>query len=103
MVTLSAVRPSARFGELEIDETRVSSFTEKPQLHNGWINGGFFVLEPEFFEFIKNDETMLEHEPLEKAVKKGELMAYHHHGFWQCMDTKRDQELLESLWLKGAP
>ena len=103
MVTLSAVRPSARFGELEIDETRVSSFTEKPQLHNGWINGGFFVLEPEFFEFIKNDKTMLEREPLEKAVKMGELMAYHHHGFWQCMDTKRDQELLESLWLKGAP
>ena len=102
MVTLSAVRPSARFGELEIDETRVSSFTEKPQLHNGWINGGFFVLEPEFFEFIKNDKTMLEREPLEKAVKKGELMAYHHHGFWQCMDTKRDQELLESLMAKGS-
>ena len=68
-------------------------FHRKPQLHNGWINGILFLAK--FFEFIKNDKTMLEREPLEKAVKMGELMAYHHHGFWQCMDTKRDQELLD--------
>jgi glucose-1-phosphate cytidylyltransferase len=103
MVTVSAVRPAARFGELEMDGSRVSNFQEKPQLHEGWINGGFFVIEPAFFDLIEGDGTMLEREPLEQAVKAGELMAYHHHGFWHCMDTKRDHELLESLWAKGAP
>jgi glucose-1-phosphate cytidylyltransferase len=103
MVTISAVRPSARFGELEIREAKVKSFQEKPQLHDGWINGGYFVIEPEFFDFIEGDSTLLEREPLEKAAEIGELMAYHHDGFWQCMDTKRDHELLESLWAEGAP
>lgn len=103
MVTMSAVRPAARFGELELDGSKVISFQEKPQLHNGWINGGYFVVEPEFFELIKGDEVMLEREPLEAATRAGELMAYKHDGFWHCMDTKRDHELLESLWLKGAP
>ncbi|MDC0964604.1 glucose-1-phosphate cytidylyltransferase [Candidatus Pseudothioglobus singularis] len=103
MVTVSAVRPAARFGELEMDGSRVSSFQEKPQLHDGWINGGYFVIEPEFFELIAGDNTLLEREPLEQATKAGELMAYHHDGFWHCMDTKRDHELLESLWNKGAP
>ena len=103
MVTVSAVRPAARFGELEMDGSRVTSFQEKPQLHNGWINGGYFVIEPEFFDLIAGDDTLLEREPLEQATKAGELMAYHHQGFWQSMDTKREHELLESLWKEGAP
>jgi len=103
MVTVSAVRPAARFGELEMDGDRVANFQEKPQLHEGWINGGFFVIEPGFFDLIEGDATLLEREPLEKVTKAGELMAYRHDGFWYCMDTKRDHELLESLWVKGAP
>lgn len=103
MVTVSAVRPAARFGELETKDGRVTSFQEKPQLHDGWINGGFFIFEPSFFDLIAGDNTMLEREPLERATMAGELMAYHHEGFWHCMDTKRDHELLESLWEKGAP
>jgi len=103
MVTVSAVRPVARFGELEIEGIRVANFQEKPQLHGGWINGGYFVVEPEFFELIAGDNTMLEREPLVQAAQAGELMAFHHDGFWQCMDTKRDHELLESLYKKGAP
>jgi glucose-1-phosphate cytidylyltransferase len=103
MVTITAVRPSARFGELEIDSDRVISFKEKPQLHEGWINGGYFIFEPEFFDLISGDATMLEREPLERVAKAGELMAYRHDGFWHCMDTKRDHELLELLWQKGAP
>lgn len=102
MVTVSAVRPAARFGELDLDGARVNSFKEKPQLHEGWVNGGFFVIEPEFFNLIYGDNTMLEREPLEQAANAGELMAYRHEGFWHCMDTKRDHELLESLWVKGA-
>jgi glucose-1-phosphate cytidylyltransferase len=103
MITVSAVRPAARFGELEIDGARVSSFIEKPQLHQGWINGGYFVVEPTFFDLIDGDNTFLEREPLEQATKNGELMAYRHDGFWHCMDTKRDHEVLEFLWAKGAP
>ena len=103
MVTVSAVRPAARFGELEIAGARVASFQEKPQLHEGWINGGYFVIEPAFFNLIDGDATLMEREPLERAVSMGELMAYRHEGFWQCMDTKRDHELLESLWTQGAP
>lgn len=102
-VTVSAVRPAARFGELEMDGSQVTSFKEKPQLHEGWINGGYFVVEPAFFDFIAGDETMLEREPLEAAAQMGQLMAYRHEGFWHCMDTKRDHELLESMWAKGAP
>lgn len=103
LITLTAVRPPARFGELELSGDKVVSFQEKPQLHGGWINGGYFVIEPEFFDLITGDDTMLEREPIEKAVNMGEMMAYRHEGFWQCMDTKRDLELLESLWAKGAP
>jgi glucose-1-phosphate cytidylyltransferase len=103
MITVSAVRPNARFGELEIDNKRVKSFKDKPKHPEGWINGGCIVLEPEFFDLIAGDETLLEREPLERATKLGELMAYQHQGFWHCMDTKRDHELLESLWAKGAP
>ena len=101
MVTVSAVHPGARFGELEIDEGRVFSFKEKPQMGQGWINGGFFVIEPEFFEFINGDKTILEKDPLEKVAEIGELMAYRHDGFWQCMDTKRDRDMLEELWVSG--
>lgn len=103
MITVSAVRPPSRFGEMEINGDKVESFKEKPQLHEGWINGGFFVFEPSFFDYIEGDQTSLEREPLEKAATEGELMAYRHEGFWQCMDTKRDHELLEKLWKKGAP
>ena len=99
MVTMTAVRPSARFGELDItDEGKVSSFQEKPQLQQGWINGGYFVIQPEFLDLIEGDHIMMEREPLEKANSMGQLMACKHNGFWQCMDTKRDHEMLESLW-----
>jgi glucose-1-phosphate cytidylyltransferase len=98
MVTVSAVRPEARFGELGIEDNTVNSFKEKPQTSKGWINGGYFVVEPEFFKFIENDETILEKAPLEKVAQMGELMSYQHEGFWQCMDTKRDKELLDNLW-----
>lgn len=101
MVTVTAVRPSARFGELSLDGSKVTNFKEKPQLTQGWINGGFFVIEPEFFKFLKNDNTVLEGNPLEVAANKGELMAFKHCGEWQCMDTKRDKDLLESLWSSG--
>ena len=103
MVTLSAVRPAARFGDLELDGDSVSSFQEKSQLHEGWINGGFFIIEPEFFDLIDDDSQMFEREPLERAVVAGELMAFKHQGFWHCMDTKRDRDLLESMWEKDAP
>ncbi len=101
MVTVSAVRPAARFGELELDGNQVSSFQEKPQMHGGWINGGYFMVEPGFFELIADDNTMLEREPLEQAVHLGEFMAYRHDGFWHCMDTKRDYEVLANLWAQG--
>lgn len=103
LITMTAVRPAARFGELELSGNKVVSFQEKPQMQEGWINGGYFVIEPAFFDLIEGDSTLLEREPLEQAVKMGELMAYQHEGFWQCMDTKRDLELLESLWASGAP
>ena len=98
MVTVSAVHPSARFGELDINNNVVTSFKEKPQVTQGWINGGYFVIEPKFFDLIEGDDTILEKEPLEKVAQMGELMSYQHDGFWQCMDTKRDRDLLESLW-----
>ncbi len=101
MVTVSAVHPSARFGELDMDNGRVVSFKEKPQTGQGWINGGYFVIEPSFFDLIEGDSTILEKEPLEKAAEMGELMAYQHNGYWQCMDTKRDRDHLEDLWTSG--
>ena len=103
MVTLSAVRPAARFGDLEFEGDMVSSFQEKSQLHEGWINGGFFIIEPEFFDLIDDDSQMFEREPLERTVAAGELMAFKHQGFWHCMDTKRDRDHLESMWEKDAP
>lgn len=103
MVTLTAVRPNARFGELDLSGDLVTNFEEKPQLHQGWINGGYFVVEPEFLGLIEGDDTVLERKPLETLAQMGELVAYKHDGFWQCMDTKRDHENLEKLWGAGAP
>ena len=103
MVTVSAVHPLARFGELEISKNQVKSFQEKPQTTQGWINGGYFVIEPEFFNLIEGDDVILEKGPLETAAKNGELMAYHHNDFWQCMDTKRDRDALENMWLSKNP
>lgn len=102
MVTVSAVHPGARFGELDMEESQVSSFKEKPQIGQGWINGGYFVMEPAFFDLIQGDATVLEKHPLERAAEIGELMAYRHHGYWQCMDTKRDRDALEELWQSGS-
>jgi glucose-1-phosphate cytidylyltransferase len=101
LVTVTAVHPGARFGELEIKGEQVTSFQEKPQTRQGWINGGYFVIEPKFFELIEGDRTILEREPLEHTAKMGELMAYQHEGFWQCMDTKRDRDNLEMFWRSG--
>jgi len=98
IVTITAVHPVARFGELEMDGNCVKSFQEKPQVTRGWINGGFFVCQPEFFDLIKNDSTILERDPLENVAQQNQLMAYKHQGFWQCMDAKRDKDLLEELW-----
>ena len=98
MVTVTAVHPGARFGELDINNDQVLNFKEKPQMMQGWVNGGFFVVEPTFFDFIENDSTILEREPLETIANLGELMAYKHEGFWQCMDTKRDKDYLENMW-----
>ena len=103
LVTVCAVRPPARFGAIRLSGDRVVSFKEKSHLEEGWINGGFFVIEPSFFNFINGDDTYLEREPLERAVREGELIAYKHNGFWQCMDTKRDLNYLEEIYLKGAP
>mgnify|MGYP006414532207 FL=1 len=102
MVTVSAVHPSARFGELDINNDVVTSFKEKPQTTQGWINGGYFVVNPDFFDLIEGDDSILEKEPLEQAAQMGELMAYQHDGFWQCMDTKRDRDHLEELWVGGS-
>lgn len=98
LATVSAVRPPARFGVLEFDGDRVVGFTEKPQLGEGWINGGFFVLEPGVLDYIDDDATHWEREPMERLANEGQLMAYRHEGFWQCMDTMRDKRLLDSLW-----
>jgi glucose-1-phosphate cytidylyltransferase len=103
MVTVSAVRPTARFGELDLEGHQVSKFQEKPQLAEGWINGGFIVAEPKFLDLIEGDEIMMEREPFEAASRLGELMAYKHEDFWHCMDTKRDHEFLEKKWEEGAP
>ena len=103
MVTVTAVRPDARFGELMIENNIVTIFKEKPQTTKGWINGGYFVVEPEFFDLIEGENIILEKTPLEKAAQIGELMSYKHEGFWQCMDTKRDKELLDRLCESDNP
>ena len=101
MVTLTAVRPPARFGAIKIKSKHVTYFKEKSKLDEGWINGGFFVVEPKFLNFIKDDATFLEREPLERASKNNQLLAFKHNGFWQCMDTKRDKDFLEQKLKKN--
>jgi glucose-1-phosphate cytidylyltransferase len=103
LATLTAVRPPARFGHLELEGDAVAEFSEKPQLGEGWINGAFFVLEPQVFDYVDGDATQWEREPLERLASEGQLMAYKHESFWQCMDTLRDKKLLEELWSNGAP
>jgi len=101
IATITAVRPPVRFGELKINRNKVKAFKEKPQFGQGWINGGFFIFNNEILNFIKNDQIMLEREPLEKLTKAGQLMAFEHKGFWKCMDTMRDKILLNEIWNKG--
>ena len=101
LATVAAVRPPARFGGITFDGNLVVRFEEKPQIGEGWINGGFFVLEPGVADYIEGDETAFEREPLEHLAEDKQLMAYQHDGFWQCMDTLRDVRLLESLWRSG--
>ncbi len=97
LVTLTAVRPPARFGVLKIKGKMVNYFREKSKLDENWINGGFFVMEPDFFKYLKNDKTILEKKPLEKVANAKQLAAFKHEGFWQCMDTKKDRDLLNKL------
>jgi glucose-1-phosphate cytidylyltransferase len=101
MATVTSVRPPARFGELVLDGNIVREFTEKPQIQNGWINGGFFIFEPDVFDFIDDDNSILEKGPLERIAAENQLRAFCHDGFWQCMDTKRDKEFLENLHNAG--
>ncbi|MEO8391906.1 MAG: glucose-1-phosphate cytidylyltransferase [Chloroflexota bacterium] len=101
LATLTAVRPPARFGHLEFSGSQVTRFSEKSQTDVGWINGGFLVLEPEVIDYIDTDTTKWEREPLERLSDEGQLMAYKHDDFWQCMDTLRDKQLLEKLWESG--
>jgi glucose-1-phosphate cytidylyltransferase len=101
LATLTAARPPARFGHLDLVGDRVAEFSEKPQTREGWINGAFFVLEPGIFDYIDGDDTQWEREPLERLARDGQLMAYRHNSFWQCMDTLRDKRLLETLWETG--
>tara|TARA_Y100001960_G_C14558979_1_gene769769 strand:- start:566 stop:967 length:402 start_codon:yes stop_codon:yes gene_type:complete len=99
-VTVTAVRPPARFGALDIKGNTVMNFREKSNLDVGWINGGFFVMQPDFLKYIKNDNTILEQEPLENVASKNQLAAFKHEGFWECVDTKRDLDLLRDQWKK---
>jgi glucose-1-phosphate cytidylyltransferase len=101
LATLTAVRPPARYGHLELDGSKIVHFSEKPQASEGWINGAFFVLEPEVFDYIEGDNTQFEKEPLENLARDGQLMAFLHDSFWQCMDTLREKHILETLWQSG--
>jgi glucose-1-phosphate cytidylyltransferase len=103
LATLTAVRPPARFGGIVFDGDLVARFTEKPQIGEGWINGGFLVFEPGIFRYLENDGTSLEADAMERLAADGQLAAYRHDGFWQCMDTLRDVRLLEGLWQGGSP
>ena len=101
LATLTAVRPPARYGHLELDGDKIDKFSEKPQIGEGWINGAFFVLEPEIFDYVEGDDTQWEKEPLENLAKDGQLMAYKHTSFWQCMDTLREKHILQKYWNSG--
>ncbi|MCP4429174.1 MAG: glucose-1-phosphate cytidylyltransferase [Chloroflexi bacterium] len=101
LATLTAVRPPARYGHLVFDGNRIAKFDEKPQIGEGWINGAFFVLEPGAFDYVEGDETQWELEPMERLAADGQLMAYKHTSFWQCMDTLREKHILETIWQSG--
>ena len=101
IATVTAVRPPSRFGNLTLSGATVCEFAEKPQADDGWINGGFFVFNPEIFDYLEDDESVLEREPLERLAKERQLMAFRHAGFWQPMDTLRERMLLDSLWTTG--
>ena len=101
IATVTAVRPPARFGGLVLEDGLVSAFTEKPQIEEGSINGGFFVFEPQVFDYLEGDETVLEADTLPRLAAERQLAAYQHFGFWQCMDTLRDKRLLDGLWRNG--
>jgi glucose-1-phosphate cytidylyltransferase len=103
LITLTAVRPPARFGHLEMQGDAITVFNEKPQAGEGWINGAFFVCEPQVFDYIDGDMIQFERQPLQDLARDGQLMAFRHYGFWQCMDTVRDKVLLEKLWESGSP
>ena len=100
IATMTIVRPPVRFGEVKLKGNLITSFKEKPQGSSGWINGGFFIFNSKIFKFIKGNQIMLEREPLEKLSKIKELTAFKHHGFWQCMDTLRDKNLLNQIYKK---
>jgi glucose-1-phosphate cytidylyltransferase len=102
VATVSAVRPPSRFGGLVFDGDLVTEFTEKPQIGEGWINGGYLVFEPAVFDYLEGDQTSLEADALERLARDGQLVAYRHDSFWQCMDTLRDKRLLERLWDEGS-
>ncbi len=101
LATVTVVRPPARFGHVEIEGDEVVEFSEKPQAGEGWINGAFFVLEPGVLDYIEGDETSWEREPMERLARDGQLMAYKHTSFWQCMDNLREKRILEELWASG--
>jgi glucose-1-phosphate cytidylyltransferase len=101
LATLTAVQPQGKFGAVTIQDGKVKTFEEKPKGDSGWVNGGFFVLEPEVVDYIQGDDTMFEREPLQQLTKENQLSAYHHTGFWHPMDTLRDKNELEELWSKG--
>jgi len=101
LATMTAAHPAARFGQIVLKEERVIEFAEKPQTGEGWINGGFFVLQPEIVRYIDDDQTIWERKPMEQLAADGQLIAYRHNEFWQCMDTLRDVQLLNKLWMEG--
>jgi glucose-1-phosphate cytidylyltransferase len=103
VATVTAVRPPARFGGLIFDGNLVTEFTEKPQIGEGWINGGFMVFEPQVFDYLDGDDSSLEADALEKLAADKQLVAYRHEDFWQCMDTMREVRLLETLWRSNPP
>lgn len=103
LATVTAVRPPARFGGIRFEAGRVTEFSEKSQVQEGWINGGFFVLEPRVLDYLEDDSTIFERAPLERLAEDGELSVYCHEAFWQCMDTVRDVKTLNDLWVAGAP
>ena len=101
IATISAVRPTSRFGGIVFEGDLVSEFSEKPQIEEGWINGGFMILEPEVFKYLDKDQSILERDGLERLAADGQLAAFRHNGFWQCMDNLREKRLLEKLWQEG--